>query len=391
MPLLIHFLLLSASLWGLLTSGVVAEVVREAAALASASANEPANEPAGQPSADERRASREKVDAAFGVHAVWDGWNPRDKALFYRYVETADEARRTGDEAAAWGAAEAFVYAASPSTLRSGTANGAAKFYAGRGDWAKANRLLDFILANPAPDGTDAFADAVLVTRARHAVLGKSLGNGDDPAPYLERLKTPKQKIVSEGTELYHHYEVANLHGRAGDHERARMFYLAARPPAGDAAAERRYLFLGNSLATDLFMQRQPAAARNFQLQMFKKYPGSVTPQMLQGAVMLNIAGGEPDTADGLADLLVSQFPNSKQAAQTAMILARRQVAGGQSEAAAKRFRSVLESPAAGPELQLEAANGLLRMGVDVDPKDVSIRPPTLEPRPDPLFSDDDL
>ena len=329
----------------------------------------------------QRLAARAKTEAAFGGSDAWESLPAAERERFHQYNEAALAARGAGDEAAAWAAAADYVRDAAPGPLRSGTAVGLVRYLTSRGRSDEAVEPLDLVLADPAPAGEDRYAGEILLQRATLAVAA----GAEDAREFLGRLAKPFRKELGSRRDRNLHYRVSRLHARAGDHERARLYYLAAAPAGGDAAALEDYLFRGRLLAFDLLASRQPAEGLNFQLNLLKKYPEATDAAALQAAILLAARLNREDVAGELTDLLTQRFPDSPEAADRFAARGRDALMLGDRETAVESYRGVIDADGSTAEQRRSAARQLRMLGLEVDETDLSVREPKLLPVPDPI------
>ena len=332
-------------------------------------------------SPERRRELREETERAFGGHPGWDDLPEREKELFHRYVEDSKAAQLAGNAGAAWDAAAAYARAAAPGVLRSGTAKSAAKYYrsAGRADEAAA--LLDAVLADPPPDGRRLHFDWLRLLRAELAAEAVEGGGDAAAAAHLEPFRSPPKTLGTDFLALEYHARAAGVHLTAGDQERARLYYLAAAPPAENDAATANYLLHGRMLAGRMTMRRSGHLydeSLNFQLRLMAKRPAAVIAQDLQGAAHTARLAGQGDVADGLGDALLDRFPDDRLAPFELERRAKTAVHMGNREAAVRALRALNDHPKALERHREKAARQLRMLGERPDRS----APPAPEPDP---------
>ena len=251
------------------------------------------------------------------------------------------------------------------------------------GRLADAAALLDIVLADPPGKSRSLHFDRLRVLRAELAA--DPVAAGGDPAdaePYLEPYKAPPRKVLGTGLDsLQDHYRIGRLHARAGDHERARLYYLAAAPPADDAAAMSAYMLNGVFLGSDLHAAGRAEEAVNFQLNLIKKHPEAAAPSDLHSAMVTASLNGMGEVADAVGDILVAGFPDAPQTAWALNDRGRRALLAGDRAKAIDAFKGVYQSPAASSDDRVRAARRLNMLGESV--RGLDGRP--IRPRPDPI------
>ena len=258
----------------------------------------------------------ERARRAFGGRDRWEALPAPERTRLVKLIEVFDASFAAGDEEAMIDGMRDYVRSGMRWRYRTATARDAATRLAAKGRTEEALEVLRLI-GPQEPDAPGA--------RLTEAQVLRQAGRTDEARAVLRDLRPPASKVRGNYSESRDLFEAARLMVQLGDHERARQFYVAARP-ADDAASRSRYLLNGQFVAVELkIVGGRSAEALNLMGTLLRKYPDAAGPQQLSfmNATARELASSASRGAESRSryreiqersfSLLADRFPESLQ------------------------------------------------------------------------------